>query len=90
MGLMMSYTSLKSAIENITAKSDKCIIELMVHPGYPNASGVGGFGIPDDFSKSNDRLHELNELCNEKLLNFYKINNIKIISYKELKSIKLN
>ncbi len=50
-------------------------VELMVHPGYPCDPNkeVGGCGSgPDDFSQSQDRLHEMNVLTSSEVLNFYR------------------
>jgi len=49
--------------------------ELMVHPGYPSCSG-------DDFSKSNDRLHELKCLTSKKILQqVAAMRNVKLCAY---------
>ena len=88
MGTMMSFESLKNAIKKAFLKSE--IVELMVHPGYPNINSIGGcdnIDGPDEFSKSTDRLHELNELRSDKLFDFYTENNIKLISFLDLKSL---
>jgi hypothetical protein len=84
MGSMMSYNNLKCAFKKAFKKSN--IVELMVHPGYPNINNNGGCGCgPDDFSKSEDRLHELNVLSNQDILSFYQEKNIKLINFNNLK-----
>ncbi len=57
-------------------------VELMVHPGYPcdPINEVGGCGCgPDDFSQSQDRLHEMHVLTSFDVLNFYRQQGYKLV-----------
>ncbi|KAM8760979.1 carbohydrate deacetylase isoform 2-T2 [Acanthopagrus schlegelii] len=59
--------------------------ELMVHPGYPSHSQVGGCGEgPDDFSQSADRQHELNMLRDPSLLALYSQKCVQLCAFKDL------
>ncbi|XP_053557921.1 carbohydrate deacetylase isoform X2 [Bombina bombina] len=60
-------------------------IELMTHPGYPSIPPVGGCGEgPDDFSQSEERLHEMKVLKDPVLQDYYKEHGVQLCSFKEL------
>ena len=79
-------TGIKRAFDSLAKSADNSrpvTCELMTHPGYP-CKGPGGCGDgPDDFSQSPDREHEKSILECEEMRNFYKANNITLMSYHE-------
>ncbi|KAI8749282.1 carbohydrate deacetylase isoform X1 [Biomphalaria glabrata] len=61
--------------------------ELMTHPGYPTHRILGGFSWgSDDFGCSEDRIHEINVLSSPEMKDFYKQNNIELVSHSILLS----
>ncbi|XP_076803166.1 carbohydrate deacetylase-like [Clavelina lepadiformis] len=80
MGKNMSIESLQCTINQVF-QSGVGSCELMVHPGYccdPVTDGCLGDEFADAFSCSPDREHELNVLTSDEMINFYKINDIKL------------
>lgn len=76
MGRNMTLERLAAAIaRNVDQATTYNACELMVHPGY-KCKGIGGCGSgPDDFSKSEDREHEMGLLQSsewKKLINNFK------------------
>ena len=69
--------------ENAWNSSD-VIIELMVHPGYRTGNSGGCGDGPDDFAQSAEREHEMKILQDQKMKDFYKDQDIKLISFKDL------
>jgi len=61
---------------------DSVTCELMVHPGYRCQSAErGGCGNGSDgFAMSADREHEMNVLCSQEMAEFYRDNNVKLVS----------
>ncbi|ESO03991.1 hypothetical protein HELRODRAFT_79617 [Helobdella robusta] len=89
MGLMMTEDKIKNILlkmrsEATNSKTPNKITtcELMAHPGYPCTDPTrGGCGEgADQFAQSTDRLHELNVLNSTSLKQFYRDNNIHLIS----------
>ena len=60
------------------------IAELMVHPGYRTGNSGGCGDGPDDFAQSIEREHEMKILQDPRMKDFYKEQNIKLISFKDL------
>ena len=60
------------------------IVELMVHPGY-RTGNCGGCGEgPDSFAQSDERDHEMNELKDKRMRDFYAENNIKLTYFRDI------
>jgi hypothetical protein len=57
------------------------VCELMTHPGKQTGKSGGCGNGPDDFSQSEDREHEMDVLMSEVLMQFYKDNDINLISF---------
>lgn len=63
----------KANQDSFVTAPDGLYLELMVHPGYPCISEVGGCGGlsgPDQFARSNDRLGELEFLISTEAFTF--------------------
>ncbi|XP_035826779.1 carbohydrate deacetylase isoform X2 [Aplysia californica] len=59
--------------------------ELMTHPGHPTSRDYGGFSWgTDDFGASQDRVHEIQVLSSPEMMEFYKKNNIELVSHEVL------
>ena len=58
--------------------------ELMVHPGKQTGNYGGCGNGPDDFSKSADRVHEMEILLSEDMRCFYQQSNIRLVSFNTL------
>ena len=72
-------TSKVSFSESSSHKPKAIVCELMVHPGYPAKSGIGGCGQgPDAFSLSQNRVLEMKMLTSKEMFEFYKAHNIKL------------
>ena len=93
MGANMTVDRLKSTILEafVTAEGHRgqssrpVTCELMTHPGQPTSLDYGGFSWgTDDFGSSNERVTEIQVLCTQDMLGFYKDNNIELISHKDL------
>jgi len=88
MGLQMSDEKIIDKLKGLFVSVDT--VELMVHPGYPSKGSKGGCDSksgPDGFSCSNDRLHELKQLQSQAIKNYFYQNDIKLISFLDLKNI---
>ncbi|XP_075424643.1 carbohydrate deacetylase isoform X2 [Ascaphus truei] len=60
-------------------------MELMTHPGYPSLPTEGGCGEgPDDFSRSRERLHELEVLRDPSLQSYYKEHKVQLCAFRDL------
>ncbi|XP_002741791.2 carbohydrate deacetylase-like [Saccoglossus kowalevskii] len=79
-------SALSSSLYNLKKSKESFLtFELMTHPGYPSMNGYGGCGHgPDKFSCSQDRVHEISILQDERLKMVYKKYNVELCSYKEM------
>ncbi|CAG5122624.1 unnamed protein product [Candidula unifasciata] len=75
----------RMAIQPEKQQRDHTTCELMTHPGYPTGRDNGGFSWgSDDFGCSTDRIHEIQVLSSADMMNFYKENNIEVVSHRIL------
>ena len=88
MGANMTIDTLQCHLQKSFQDGDKCMlntVELMCHPGYQGLSENGGCGIgPDDFNNSSEREHEMDILTSKSMADFYKNENIHLISFRQL------
>ncbi|KAM9810804.1 carbohydrate deacetylase [Neosynchiropus ocellatus] len=91
MGQNMSVSNLQRALRHALATapstSDEAVVtaELMVHPGYPSCPTEGGCGEgPDDFSRSEERQHELRVLTEPGLFHLYKQQRVQLCAFRDL------
>ncbi|CAL1536147.1 unnamed protein product [Lymnaea stagnalis] len=75
----------RMAARELYQQQDFTTCELMSHPGHPTDPEYGGFSWgSDDFGCSDDRIHEINVLSSAEMMEFYKANNIQLVSHKIL------
>ncbi|XP_045173413.2 carbohydrate deacetylase-like [Mercenaria mercenaria] len=63
--------------------ADGIVCELMVHPGNRTRNSGGCGNGPDEFSQSAEREHEMRTLMSQEMLDFYKDNNISLVSFQD-------
>jgi|GEM_PF-1256847 len=68
MGYRMTLSNLNVAILSIPSECDSC--ELMCHPGFISTDNDGCGNGPDNFSKSQERVFELDFLCDKNTREF--------------------
>ena len=65
------------------------VCEVMTHPGNITGS-IGGCGdMPDGFSKSSDRVHEMEVLSSDKMKEFYVKEKLTLISFNDIKVVNM-
>lgn len=71
----------------IVDKKDDIVCEVMTHPGYVTGTEGGCGDGPDEFSQSSDREYEMSVLMSAEMREFYKKENIKLVSFHDVKVI---
>ncbi|KAH9525491.1 hypothetical protein Btru_001548 [Bulinus truncatus] len=83
--ILEAFEDAEHRLSSLAEQRDFSTCELMTHPGYPSHRVLSGFSWgSDDFGCSDDRIHEIKILSSSEMREFYKRNNIEVVSHKIL------